>query len=107
MSGLVKLVERLGEPHSEKHFFDFGIAEADYVADFINNGGLTFRNNGVNYAIQYVSTGYGRAYIGAWVWFDGQDFDRDATSEVYDEDDFSDGELKRMYDKIIEIYDKD
>ena len=101
---LAELLEKVGEPHCIRHLYDFGIAEADYVADFHNNGGLEFHNTGINYAIQYASVGYGRVEIGSWVWFDGEDFDQDATFEVYEEDDFSAGELQRIYNKIVEIY---
>lgn len=102
---LAELLERVGEPHCVRHLYDFGIAEADYVADFYNNGGLEFHNNRLNYAVQYASVGYGRVEIGAWVWFDGEDFDQDATFEVYEEDELSEGELKRIYERIKEIYD--
>ena len=109
---LAELLKRVGEPYDEeRHLADFGLEQADYVADFYNNGGLEFHNNGVNYALQYASVtgGYasateGRVEIGAWAWFDGEDFDTDATFETYEEDDFSAGELKRIADRIKAIY---
>ena len=101
---LAELIERVGEEHRIDHLYLFGIAEADYVADFHNNGGLVYNNNGWDYAIQYASVGYGYVQIGAWVWGENEDFDQDATFEVFDEDDLSEGELKKIYDKIVEIY---
>ena len=103
---LAELIEKVGEPHCVRHLYDFGVAEADFVVDFHNNGGLEFHSNGVNYALQYAAVGYGNVNIGAWVWLDGEDFDQDATYEVYEEDDFSAGELNRIYNKIKEIYGK-
>lgn len=101
---LAELLKRVGEPWEERHLADFGLESADYVADFYNNGGLEFHNNGVNYALQYASATEGRVEIGAWAWFDGEDFDTDATFETYEEDDFSAGELKRIADRIKAIY---
>ena len=102
---LAELLKRIGEPYDEeRHLADFGLESADYVADFYNNGGLEFHNNGVNYALQYASVTDDRVEIGAWAWFDGEDFDTDATFETYEEDDFSAGELKRIADRIKAIY---
>lgn len=101
---LAELLKRVGEPWEERHLADFGLESADYVADFYNNGGLEFHNNGVNYAIQYAMVEDGRVEIGAWAWVDGEDFDTDATFETYEEDDFSAGELKRIADRIKAIY---
>jgi len=101
---LAELLKRVGEPYCERHLQDFGLESADYVADFYNNGGLEFHNNGCNYAIQYASLEDGKVEIGAWAWMDGEDFDEDATFEVYEEDDFSGGELQRIYDTIKAIY---
>ena len=102
---LAELLKRVGEPYdAERHLADFGLESADYVADFYNNGGLEYHNNGLNYALQYASVKDGKVEVGAWVWFDGEDFDTDATFEVYDEDDFSGGELQRIADRIKAIY---
>ena len=101
---LAELLKRVGEPWEERHLADFGLESADYVADFYNNGGLEFHNNGVNYALQYASVTDDRVEIGSWAWFDGEDFDTDATFETYEEDDFSAGELKRIADRIRAIY---
>ena len=101
---LAELLKRVGEPWEERHLADFGLESADYVADFYNNGGLEFHNNGVNYALQYASVTDDRVEIGAWAWSDGEDFDTDATFETYEEDDFSAGELKRIADRIKAIY---
>jgi hypothetical protein len=101
---LAELIERVGEtdPHDN---YDFDIEDAEYFADFFNNGGLEFHNNGYNYALIYAALYEGgRVQIGAWSWADDEDFDEDATFEVYDEDDFSGEELKMIYDKIVEIY---
>lgn len=104
---LAELLKRVGEPYCERHLQDFGLESADYVADFYNNGGLEFHNNGVNYAIQYASLEDGKVEIGAWAWMDGEDFDEDATFETYEEDDFSGGELQRIADRIKAIYKAD
>lgn len=101
---LAELLKRVGEPWEERYLADFGLESADYVADFYNNGGLEFHNNGINYALQYASVTDDRVEIGAWAWFDGEDFDTDATFETYEEDDFSGGELKRIADRIKAIY---
>ena len=104
---LAELINRVGEPWREGHEFDFGLgmADVDKVCDFYNNGGLEFHNeHGENTAIQYASVKDGFVHIGAWVWFDGEDFDQDATFEEYEEDDFSGGELDRIYKRIKEIY---
>ena len=104
---LAEILERLGEPWCYNHQYDFGLESAKRVADFYNNGGLEFHNSGVNYAIAYAALKYdGEVEIGAWVWLDGEDFDEDATCELYDEDDFSAGELQRIYNRIKEIYGK-
>lgn len=101
---LAELLKRVGEPWCYNHLADFGLESADYVADFYNNGGLEFHNNGVNYALQYASVTDDRVEIGSWAWLDGEDFDTDATFETYEEDDFSAGELKRIADRIKAIY---
>ena len=101
---LAQLIDKVGDVFDVSHFYDFGLESADHVADFFNNGGLEFHNNGINYALQYAATEDGDVTIGAWVWADGEDFDHDATFEVYEEDDFSAGELKRIHDRIKEIY---
>lgn len=99
-----ELIERLGEQWCYNHLRDFGLESADRVVDFYNNGGLEFHNEGLNYALQYAAVRHGRVEIGAWVWCDDEDFDLDATFEVYEEDDFSGGELQRIYNRIKEIY---
>lgn len=104
MSRLAGIIERLCPDWCYNNLYDFGLESADKVADFHNNGGLEFHNGRLNYALQYAAVTEGRVYVGAWVWFDGEDFDQDATFEVYDEDDFSGGELKSIYNKIEEIY---
>lgn len=102
---LAELLKRIGEPWSERHLADFGLESADYAADFYNNGGLEIRDErDVNNAIQYVALVDGKVEIGAWAWCDDEDFDRDATFEVYEEDDFSAGELERIAKRIKEIY---
>lgn len=101
---LAELIKRVGEPWCSSHADEFGLEAADRVADFFNNGGLEFHNGRLNYALQYAAVTEGRVYVGAWVWFDGEDFDEDATFEVYEEDDFSAGELDRIYKRIVEIY---
>ena len=102
---LAELLKRVGEPYDEeRHLADFGLEEADYVADFYNNGGLEFHGNGVHYALQYASVKDGKVEIGTWAWFDGEDFDTDATFEVYEEDDFSGKEWQKIYDRIKAIY---
>lgn len=104
MSRLAELIDRLCPYWCYNNLYDFGLESADKVADFHNNGGLEFHNEGVNYALQYASVSGGRVEIGAWVWLDVEDFDQDAIFTVYDEDDFSGGELKSIYNKIEEIY---
>ena len=101
---LAELLKRVGERYDAHHLQDFGIERADYVADFHNNGGLEFHEVDVNYAIQYVSLTDGRIEIGAWSWFDGEDFDEDATFECYDEEDFYEEDLQKIHDRIEEIY---
>ena len=102
---LAELLKKVGETYdADRHMSDFGLESAERVADFYNNGGLEFHNNGLNYALQYASLEDGRVQVGSWVWEDGEDFDADATFEVYDEDDFSAGELKRIADAIKAIY---
>jgi len=101
---LAELLKRVGEPYCERHLQDFGIESADYVADFYNNGGLELRHNNLNMAIQYVALVDGRVEIGMWAWYDNEDFDEDATFETYEEDDFSGGELQRIYNTIKAIY---
>lgn len=104
-SQLAELIEKVGETYdADRHMSDFGLDSADYVADFFNNGGLEFHNNGLNYAIQYASLEDGLVKVGAWVWEDDEDFDEDAEFVVYDEDEFSAGELKRIADAIKAIY---
>ena len=104
MTDLAKLINRVGEDFDARHEQDFGLESAERVADFYNNGGLEFHNNGLNYAIQYASLEDGLVQVGSWVWEDDEDFDADATFEVYDEDDFSAEELQAVYDKVKEIY---
>ena len=102
---LAELLKRVGETYDkDRHESDFGLESADYVADFHNNGGLEFHEVDVNYAIQYVSLTDGRIEIGAWSWFDDEDFDEDATFECYDEEDFYEEDLRKIYDRIEEIY---
>ncbi len=84
-----KVIERLGEQWCYNHLRDFGLESADRVVDFYNNGGLEFHNEGQNYALQYAAVRHGRVEIGAWAWHDDDDFDLDATFEVYEEDEFS------------------
>ena len=100
------LILRLGEGWCFKHQYDFGLEGAERVADFYNNGGLELHIGTVNYALQYAAVKEGEVEIGAWVWLDGEDFDEDATFEIYYEDDFSAEELQRIYNRIKEIYGK-
>lgn len=107
MSELAELIKRVGEPYDpERHMADFGLdlEDADRVADFYNNGGLELHVTGFNYALQYACVMDDKVFIGTWSWMDGEDFDEDATFEVYDEDDFSAGELRVIINKIKEIY---
>lgn len=53
---LAQLIGKVGEVFDVSHFYDFGLQSADHVADFFNNGGLEFHNNGLNYALQYAAT---------------------------------------------------
>lgn len=101
---LAELIKRVGEPWCSSHADEFGLEAAESVADFHNNGGLEFHDNGWNYALQYAAVIDGRVEIGAWCWEDGEDFDRDATFEVYVEAAFSAGELDGIYKRIVEIY---
>lgn len=101
---LAEILKRLGEtdPHDN---YDFDIEDAEYFADFFNNGGLEFHNNGYNYALVYAALYEdGRVQIGAWSWTDDEDFDEDATFVVYDEDEFSGGQLDKIAKRIKEIY---
>lgn len=101
---LAEILKRVGElgPYDNS---DFDIEDAKHFADFFNNGGLEYHNDGVNYAVIYAALYEdGRVQIGAWSWMDDEDFDEDATFEVYDEDEFSEGELSRMAKRIEEIY---
>jgi hypothetical protein len=100
-----ELLKKYGEEWSEDRRDDFDLSESEKFVDFYNNGGLELHNNGVNYALVYAAL-YpdGLVQIGAWVWLDGEDFDQAATFEVYDEDDFSGGELDKISKRIIEIY---
>lgn len=106
MSELSELIKRVGEPYdSERHLSDFGIESAEKVADFYNNGGLEFHNEGDwNFAVQYASVEDGRVQVGSWVWGDDEDFDQDATFEIYDEEDFSEREIQAIIDRIKSIY---
>ena len=107
MSQLADLLRRFGEtdPHDN---YDFDIEESVAFADFFNNGGLEFHLNGLNYALVYAALyDDGNVKIGAWAWLDGEDFDEKATFEVYEEDDFSGGEIDRIYKRIKEIYGHD
>ena len=85
---------------------ELGLSRAEKVCDFYNNGGLPLCSNGVNYAIQYAAVVDGRVEIGAWAWGYGEDFDADATFEVYDDDDFSAAEQSYIMTKIKSIYGK-
>lgn len=103
---LAELLKRVGETYdADRHMSDFGLESAERVADFYNNGGLEYHVGRTNYAFQYVSLeDFDKVHIGAWVWEDGEDFDLDATFEVYDEDDFTESELKMIADAIRAIY---
>ena len=103
---LAELIEKVGETYdADRHMSDFGLESADYVADFYNNGGLEFSNDGLNFAVQYVAVEAGRLTIGSWVWGQDEDFDTDAEFIVYDEDDYwKDGDVQRIYDAIQAIY---
>lgn len=101
---LAEIINRLGEDWSEDRRDDFDLGEAKKFVDFYNNGGLEFHGS-VNYALVYAAVYEdGRVELGAWAWMHGEDFDKDATFEVYDEDDFSGGELDRITKRIKEIY---
>ena len=105
MAGLLKdLILKVGEPWSEIHEQDFGLESAERVADFYNNGGLEFYENGVYHALQYAAVIDGCVEIGAWAWLRGEDFDRDAIFAVYEEDDFSAYQLNIIYNRIKGIY---
>lgn len=100
-----ELLRKYGEPWCYNHQYDFGLESAEKVADFHNNGGLELTNEVCHFAIQYVALKWdGIIEIGAWVWWDGEDFDQDATFEVYEEDDFSAEECELIMNKIREIY---
>ena len=102
---LAQLLKQVGEPYDkERHEADFGLESAERVADFYNNGGLELHNNNLNMAIQYVALVDGRVEIGAWAWYDGDDFDADADFEVNYEDVFTEEELQRIHDAIKAIY---
>lgn len=107
MSYLSDLIRRVGEtqPHDN---YDFDIEDAVAFADFFNNGGLEFNDeNKVSYAVVYVAVYDDNSVkVGAWVWLDGENFDEDATFEVYEEDDFSASEIQQITDKIKSIYGK-
>ena len=105
---LAELIEKVGETYdADRHEADFGLdlEDADYVADFYNNGGLEFHNDGLNFAVQYVAVKAGRVTIGTWVWDPDEDFDTDAEFVVYDETDYwKDGDVQRIYDAVKAIY---
>ena len=102
---LAELLKRVGETYDkDRHESDFGLESADYVADFYNNGGLELHDHGVNLAVQYASLEDGKVEIGGWAWADDEDFDEDAEFIVRDEDDFTEGQLKKIHDRIEEIY---
>lgn len=103
------IITRLGDRYdSEVHDQIFGFSPTDgvlYLADFYNNGGLLLKDNGMNYALQYAAVySDGRLSIGSWCWAEDEDFDKDATFEEYDEDDFSASETDTIINKIKEIY---
>ena len=100
------IIEEFGEEWSEDREDDFDMSGAKKFVDFYNNGGLEFHGS-VNYALMYAAVyDGGRVEIGAWAWMPGEDFDDDATFEVYDEDDFSGDEIDRIIKKIKEIYEQ-
>ena len=105
---LADQLERVGEPYDhDRHGADFGLdlEDADYVADFYNNGGLEFANDGLNFAVQYVAVKAGHVTIGTWVWDQDEDFDTDAEFVVYDETEYwSVGDVQRIYDAVKAIY---
>lgn len=105
---LADLLERVGETYDpDRHEADFGLdlEDADYIADFFNNGGLEFQNDGLNFAVQYVAVKDGQVYIGTWVWEEDEDFDQDAEFIVYDEsDNWEVGDVQRIYDAVQAVY---
>lgn len=104
MSRLAELIKRVGEtgPHDND---DFDIDDCVSFADFFNNGGLEMTNGEYNFAIVYAALyDGGQVDIGAWAWSVYESFDKDATFEVYTEDDFSASEVNIITDKINEIY---
>jgi len=104
---LRELILRLGVPWDEVHEQDFGLESAERVADFFNNGGLDFRAKGMNLAASYAAVVNGSVEIGAWAWLDDEDFDEDATFEVYSEDDFNAEEIEEICKRIKEIYENE
>ena len=104
MSALKDLILKVGEPWSEIHEQDLGLESAERVADFYNNGGLEFYEHGLHFALQYAAVIDGHVEIGAWVWLSGEDFDLDATFEVFDAYEFSAHQLNIIYNRIKGIY---
>ena len=102
---LAELLKNVGEPFDYvRHMSDFGLESAEQVADFYNNGGLELHDYGVHMAVQYASLEDGKVEIGGWAWADDEDFDEDAEFIVRDEEDFTQGEIKRIADAIQSIY---
>ena len=61
---LAELLKKVGETYdADRHMSDFGLESAERVADFYNNVGLEFHNNGLNYALQYASLEDGRVDV--------------------------------------------
>lgn len=101
------IINRLGEQWQERHLLELGLEHADKVCDFYNNGGLPLCCDGVEFAIQYAAVVDGKVEIGAWAWGYGEDFDTNATFEVYEEDDFSAAEQSYIIGRIKSIYEKE
>ena len=107
MTDLAKLIERVGErtPHDN---YDFDIEDAVAFADFFNNGGLKFTGDVDKCYLVYAALKEdGRVEFGSWIVGLDEDFDTDAEWMILEEDDFSGGEIDRIYKRIKEIYEKE
>lgn len=106
MSKLSELIEKVGDAYNGiSHLNVLGIEEADFVVDLYNNlGGLDLGEDGTNYAVQYASSVDGKARIGTWIWYDGEDFDIDASFYDYPENELPDSVIEEIYKTINEIW---
>lgn len=105
---LAEILERLGEPWCYNHQHDFEIEVADKVVDFYNHGGLEWRNadTGENVNVQAAWVRFGELKIACWIWYDAQDFEKEAEWMELGEEDFQDWEISLIENKIREIYGK-